>query len=268
MTLPIADTGKKPFPKQKYSQPKPSSWQDYRHEEDHGPIMSFEVVYLDPTDGEIRTIDVEVGLVAGRDPGDGGLALGSAKVDMTLSSKAVAFLQKGDELEIRNTSTYANIEVQRSVGALFLAPGEAFIAHETISIVIPGDLYRHEIRLNFAPGNSSMLVNPGGTRTVIPTNLELPKERLSVLAALCAPLFYPAEYNNELMTAPEIVRFLSRSGEVVTAKAVNHKIQRTKETLEEKLGIYIGSRQELAAVLRDTGLVNRADIDRLRNTDN
>jgi hypothetical protein len=267
MTLPITETGRESLPKQNYSQPTPSSWQDYRHEEDYGPLMSFEVVYLDPTDGEIRTIDVEVGLVAGRDPGDGGLALGSAKVDMTLSSKAVAFLQKGDELEIRNTSTYANIEVQRSVGALFLAPGEAFIAHETISIVIPGDSFRHEIRLNFAPGKSSMSVNASGTRTFIPTDLGLPKERQSVLAALCAPLFYPNEYNNELMTAPDIARFLRRFGEDVTPKAVNHKIQRTKDALEEKLGTYIGSRQELAVILRDTGLVNRADIDRLRNPD-
>jgi len=235
-------------------------WQSISSHMTLGYDMSFQVHYRDPTTQQEHDFDVDSALSIGREPDEHGLTVSSASPDFTISSNAVKIRQEGDRVVVHNTSSYALLEIIRSSGALLLAPQEQLTLAETTTVVIPGETHRHEIAVTLPVATPT--TGPLSTRSVVPTDYEIPEERREVLAHLCAPVYYPKRFSSN-QTAREIARRIKRNGSSVTAKEVNNKVQRTKNSLEEQFLTELADRQELAAYLVEHQLITKEDVDSL-----
>ncbi len=72
----------------------------------------------------------------------------------------------------------------------------------------------------------------------------------------------PKKYGVAPLTANEIAEKLNKAALDVTAKAVNNKIQRTREQVEEATGLYIEDREGLAQYLIRKGHITKAMVDK------
>ncbi len=243
--------------------------QDYETATDHGcqavgvdPYeelgVSFQISYRDPSSGEVHRLVVSESIRAGRAPSDDGLILSSGVPDQTISSNAVLVAEKEGQVVIHNTSSYADIEVQRSADPMKLQKGEELKLTGEATIIVPGRIFNHKIVVN--PGAVvEAATGPTGTVTFLPSDYELPPERKEVLAHLCAPIFYPDRFSAR-QTSSDISSRIERRGTAVTPKEVNNKIQRTKDSVEEKCLTELNNRDELAAFLVTHKLITREDI--------
>jgi hypothetical protein len=223
--------------------------------------VSFQIRYRDPTTQQEHDLKIDSDVSVGRDPSANGLAVSSASLDFTISSDAVHIYGEQDRVVVHNTSSYAHLEVTRPSGSLQLAPDEKLVLAETATVIIPGEAYGHEITIT-PPHPTNSEKSAGSTRSLIPEGYQIPDERREVLAHLCAPLYYPHRFSSN-QTAREIATRIKRNGQVVSAREVNNKIQRTKDAVEEKCLTELATRQELAAYLVEHQLVTKHDVDTL-----
>ena len=224
-----------------------------------GADLSFEITYRDPSTSDQLEMVVGGAISAGRKPSHDGLTLCSGVRDQTISADAVLISEKDGQVVVRNTSSYALIEVQRSTGSMQLEPEEELKLVGNATVIIPGRIFRHEIFIN-PPGTSPKNDGASGTQTFLPSDFELPIERKEVLAHLCAPIFYRDRFSAK-QTAPEISRRIERRGNSVSPKEGNNKIQRTKDSVEENCLTELSDRDELAAFLVTHKLITRQDVD-------
>ena len=235
--------------------------QPIKEAETAGAGVSFEITYRDPSTGELHHVTVTESVSAGRDPSNGGLTLSSGLKDPTISADAVRISEQlgENEIVIQNTSSYAPIEVQRDVGSSPLAPTEKLtVSYPEFTVVVPGKFFRHPLEISF-DATASIPLASGGTQNFVPADYELPGERREVLAHLCAPMFYPSRFSSG-NSATDISARIQRRGGAVSAREVNNKIQRTRESIDEKCLTELSNREELAAFLVTHKLITKQDI--------
>ena len=223
--------------------------------------VSFEITYRDPSNGDLHQLAVNKSVSAGREPSDDGLVLSAGLRDSTISGDAVRISERVDasELVVENTSRYAPIEVQRDIGSSSLARTDKLIVSDSeFTVVVPGKFFEHSLDIKFA-GTELALPESGVTQNFVPADFELPDERREVLAHLCAPMFYPSRFSSG-NSATDISARIQRRGGAVTAKEVNNKIQRTKESIEEQCLTELNNREELAAFLVTHNLITKQDV--------
>lgn len=195
-------------------------------------------------------------LCIGRSPGYDGLQL--SPEDQSISSVAVELHVEKSEVRVTNRSSYAQLDIHHAKGVRFLFPNEAIITPSSIRLVVPSSTFQHLIEIEIEGGRS--VEPPQGTVPLNQQEFALPQERLPTLAALCIARFSPNRFGSALPNAAEISQLLQGIGLVVTAKAVNNKIQRTKEDIENRLGIYLEKRDDLADWLINNGHITREVI--------
>jgi hypothetical protein len=220
--------------------------------------MQCVVRYQSP-DHEDHEHTVKKSILIGRSPGGKGLRL--TPEDSAVSSVALELTVESSFVRVKNRSSYAQIDVHHDQGVRFLFPGEALETTSSIRVVIPGSVYKHEIHVSVAGLKAEAA--PTGTRPLIDFQFGIAEERLPTVVMLCAARFFPDRFGHALMSANDIARTLSGRGYEVTPKAVNNKIQRTKEDIAEKLEIYLDRREDLADWLIRNGHVSRAQVEDL-----
>lgn len=220
--------------------------------------MRCVVKYRSP-DHEDHEHTVNKSLLIGRSPGEKGLRL--TPEDSSVSSVALELTTESDALRVKNRSSYAQIDVHHDQGVRFLFPGEALETKSSIRVVIPGSVYKHEIHVEVFGLKAE--ATPTGTRPLIDFQFVIAEERLPTAIMLCAARFFPDRFGHALMSANDISRTLAERGFEVTPKAVNNKIQRTKEDIAERLEIYLDRREDLADWLIRNGHVSRAQVEEL-----
>ena len=72
-------------------------------------------------------------------------------------------------------------------------------------------------------------------------------------------MFCPSRFSSG-NSATDISVRIQRRGGAVTAKEVNNKIQRTKESIEEQCLTELNNREELAALLVTHNLITKQDV--------
>lgn len=220
--------------------------------------MRCVVRYRSP-DHEHHEHTVRKSLLIGRSPGDKGLKL--TPEDAAVSAIALELAAEAGFLRVRNRSSYAQIDVHHDQGVRFLFPGEALETTSSIRVVIPGSVYKHEVYVEVS--GLKVEAAPTGTRPLVDFQFEIAEERLPTAIMLCAARFFPDRFGHALMSANDIARALTERGYSVSPKAVNNKIQRTKEDIAERLEIYLDRREDLADWLIRNGHVSRAQVEDL-----
>ena len=226
---------------------------------DSGVMVSFEICYRDPSTGEEHKLLIRKTVSVGREPGDDGLQVSAGLPDMTISANALRIIEEQGRVAVHNTSSFAALEITRDSGALILSPGEALVLSETATVLIPGEVFEHKIKICLSE-DDTWAPEPVGTRSILPEDYELPEERRETLAYLCAYIFYPKRFGRGL-NAPEIAKRISKSGTKVTAREVNNKIQRTKDSIEEKCLTELETREDLARYLVEHRIITKQDVD-------
>lgn len=222
--------------------------------------MSCKVSYESP-DGEV-TLERELSepLILGRSPGDEGIIL--LPEDPTISSKAIRLETNDGILIVKNTSTYSELDIQHDKGIRFLFPGEELRTASSVVIVLRGQTYTHTINVTLE-GSQQTKTSDGNTISLMPSDLQIPEERFPTMVALCASKFFPDRYGTALLNASEIAKALNRLGHNVSSKAINHKIQRTKDELSTSTGSFLDTRDDLAEFLVRNSLITREDVENL-----
>lgn len=185
-------------------------------------------------------------LVIGRDPGKGGLSIGPS--DLYVSAKALELIRRQDGIEIRNTSSHSEVDVQQSNALRHIFPGEGMVVISSCTIFLPSRDFTYCVAIEIE-GLKVTDEPSGGTRNLISQTITIADERLPTLAGLCASFLYPGRFGTAPLKASQIAEILTRRGYPVTAKAVKHKIQRTKDQVEQATGNIIDDREGLAQFL-------------------
>lgn len=221
--------------------------------------MECKVSFLDPLTRHQSDLVIGKKLSIGRKPGASGLVVGST--DSYVSSIAVELSKKVDELVIWNRSSHSELDIRTQKGLRVLFPDEKFSVRESTTIIIPSKdfSYKIEVRVVGAP---QIRESTSDTRRLDGHDLSFAEERIPTLCGLCASYFYPKKYGVAPLTANEIAEKLSKVALDVTAKAVNNKIQRTREQVEEATGLYIEDREGLAQYLIRKGHITKAMVDK------
>jgi len=193
-----------------------------------------------------HTARLQKSLTIGRDPGKGGMVVGPS--DQYISSKAIQLLRRLDGVEIRNTSSHAEVNVQQSNALRHIFPGEGIVMISSFVVFLPSRDFTYQVRVTIE-GLESSEQNAGATRNLVSQKIVVSEERLPALAGLCASFLYPGRFGTSPLKASQIAAILTTRGHSVTAKAVKHKIQRTKDQVEEATGNYIDDREGLAQFL-------------------
>jgi len=222
--------------------------------------MKCEVSYESPDGTATETKDVSDPLLIGRSPGGDGIRL--FPEDLTISSKAIQLETMDNLLVVKNTSTYAQVDVQGDMGIRYLFPGEELRTGDSVVIILSGETYTHTIKVTVEGGQKNHQ-SDGNTISLMPTDLQIPEERFATMVALCASKFFPDRYGTALLNASEIAKALNRLGHNVSSKAVNHKIQRTKDELSTSTGSFLDTRDDLAEFLVRNSLITREDVENL-----
>jgi len=198
-------------------------------------------------------------LIVGREPGTGGLLVGES--DPYVSSKAVELVRRPDGVEIRNTSSHAEVDVQQSNALRHIFPGEGIVMVSSFVLFIPSKDFTYQIRVDIK-GLDVAEQHGGATRSLLSQKIVISDERLPALAGLCASFLYPGRFGTSPLKASQIAAILKDRGHPVTAKAITHKIQRTKEQVEQATGNYLDDRQGLAHFLIRNRLVTVEHVQR------
>lgn len=196
----------------------------------------------------------------GRAPGDGGVTL--TPEDQAISGTSVIVQRRNTQVVIRNTSSFAQLDVHQEQGVRFLFPGEELATTSNVVIAIPGSVYTHHVNVD-VDGAIPDVAPATGTTPLLSAVFAVPEERRGALVALCAARFFPERLGSALLTATDIARLLTMAGEPVTAKAVNNKLQRLRNDIALRLNVYLDTREDLADWAIRQGHVSRSDVERL-----
>lgn len=196
-------------------------------------------------------------LIIGREPGRGGFVIGQS--DPYVSSKAVELIRRPNGVEIRNTSSHAEVDVQQSNALRHIFPGEGLVMISSFVMSLPSKDFTYQIRVDIK-GLEALGQHGGATRSLFSQKIVISEERLPALAGLCASFLYPGRFGTSPLKASQIADILTRRGRPVTPKAVKHKIQRTKDQVEEATGSYIDDREGLAQFLIRNRLVTAEHV--------
>lgn len=225
--------------------------------------MRCVVSYKSP-DGKEFDLQVNELVTVGRDPTKAKIVL--SPMEDSISGIAVQITVRRNSVVIANTSSYAQIDVLHEQGTRFLFPNEELSTTSSVVVVVPGAIYRHQIQVNLsgldAPAKDTALTTPLNQES-----FTVPDERRPALVALCASRFYPDRYGAALLSATEIAKLLSTSEVRTSAKAVNNKLQRLRNDIAARLGIYLDTRDDLADWAIRNGHVTRSDVDQLGAVD-
>lgn len=214
------------------------------------------ITYRNPRTGETTTIEVERRLHIGRAPRQPGLVI--TDDDQFVSANAIEVRRSPEGVQIGNVSSHSHLEIRTDQGLRVLFPGEHLLVPGDASVLLQSSPYQY--RIDVRPG--AVVPRPRsrtGTRR-LDEELAIADERKPVLAALCAAHFLPERYGSSPLKASQIAALLSARGRRLTAKAVNNKIQRTREQIEEHTGEYLDDREGLIAYLVRHGHVTLADV--------
>jgi hypothetical protein len=193
-----------------------------------------------------QTATLQESLTIGRDPGKKGLVIGPS--DPYISSRAIQLVRRPDGVEIRNTSSHAEIDVQQSSALRHIFPGEGIVMISSFVIFVPSKDFTYQVRVTIE-GLEATEQHLGATRSLLSQKVVVSEERLPALAGLCASFLFPGRFGTAPLKASQIAAILTTRGHPVTAKAVKHKIQRTKDQVEQVTGNYVDDREGLAQFL-------------------
>jgi len=222
--------------------------------------MKCRLTYVHPLTSASSQVEFENEIVIGRSPGIEGFSLETD--DVTISSRATILRCTPLGLQITNSSTYSEIEVFVEVGVRLVFPGESVVTIESCQILITGQQNRFRLEVEVLEFQSIPTVAISGTQRLI-DEVRVAPERWPVAVALCASRFYPDRFGVQIMSANEISIFLKHRGLEVTPKAVNHKIQRLREDIEEKSAVPLNNREDLVEFLVRNKVVSRDDVNDL-----
>ena len=221
--------------------------------------MKCNLVYRSP-DGQEYACEVTRDLAIGRSPAEGGVVL--TPEDRAISGTALVVAVREGHVVVRNASSFAQLDVQHQQGTRFLFPGEELAVRADVIVTIPGTVYSHVVHVQ-VEGAEDVNDPPTGTTPLVDEAFEVPAERRSALAGLCAARFFPDRFGSALLTATAIANLMTAAGEPVTAKAVNNKLQRLRTDIADKLGVYLDTREDLADWAIRQGHVSRGAVEAL-----
>ena len=221
--------------------------------------MDCTVNYVDPRTGVLSSTGVSQTLSIGRNPGKNGFVIGEN--DEFVSSIAVQLSRGSNELNISNRSSHTEIDLRLHTGVRVLFRGEQIAVRESATIIIPSSVYMYKIELDLT-GIAPVKQSSTGTQKLDGHDLVFAVERIPSLCGLCAFAFYPEKYGTAPLTANQIADRLKKFDPSLTAKAVNNKIQRTREQVEEATGTYLNDREGLAAYLTRKGHITKDMVDK------
>jgi len=193
-----------------------------------------------------QTAKLQKSMTIGRDPGKSGLVIGPS--DPYISSQAVQLVRRPDGVEIRNTSSHTEVDVQQSSALRHIFPGEGIVMISSFVIYVPSKDFTYQVRVTIE-GLDVTGQRSGATRSLQSKKVVVSEERLPALAGLCASFLFPGRFGTAPLKASQIAAILTTRGHPVTAKAVKHKIQRTKDQVEQVTGNYVDDREGLAQFL-------------------
>lgn len=207
-----------------------------------------------------RDLFASTEILVGRDPGGSGLVVGAE--DQSVSARALTAYYAAGEVRIRNSSTYAPIEITSMGGLRLLFPGESISVDAEVVARIPGRTQSHPIRISPTLRTGSKQPKTG-TQPLLEGEPTIAEERHRVLTALCLPKFFPERFGSALLNARQISQVLEPLGVRVSPKAVNNKLQRLREQVAERHGVYLDTREDLAEYAIRQGLVTLTDARQL-----
>ena len=214
------------------------------------------VIFKDPKTSETIVVEVDKRLNIGRAPKQPGLII--AENDEYISANAIEVRSNSDGVQIGNTSTHSFIEVRTPQGLRVLFPGEQLLVPTAATVMLRGQTYIYRIEVD--PGVLRVAqIEKTGTKRIF-EHYKISEERKPTLVLLCAAHFFPERYGQSPLKASQIAKMLTERGQKVTTKAVNNKLQRTREDLEGHTGDYLDDREALVNYLVRFGYVTLADV--------
>jgi len=222
-------------------------------------MMECTVNFVDPGTGRHDSIVMGKSLLIGRKPGKNGFVVGGN--DEYVSSIAVELTKGNNELNICNRSSHTEIDLRIDNGVRILFRGDKIAVRESATVIIPSSVYMYKIDLALTD-LKPFERHSTDTQKLDGHDLILAVERIPSLCGLCAFAFYPEKYGAAPLTANQIAAKLRNNYPTLTAKAVNNKIQRTREQVEEATGNYLDDREALAHYLTRKGHISRAMVDK------
>ena len=218
--------------------------------------QSCTVIFKDPKTSETIVVEVDKRLNIGRAPKQPGLII--AESDEYISANAIEVRSNSDGVQIGNTSTHSFIEVRTPQGLRVLFPGEQLLVPTAATVMLRGQTYIYRIEVD--PGVLHVTqIEKTGTKRIF-EHYKISEERKPTLVLLCAAHFFPERYGQSPLKASQIAKMLTERGQKVTTKAVNNKLQRTREDLEGHTGDYLDDREALVNYLVRFGYVTLADV--------
>jgi hypothetical protein len=204
----------------------------------------------------VRLPITESGLTIGREPGPEGLVVDAD--DQTISSTALKVTSGPGGVRIENCSSFATLEITNERGLRLLFPGESLLVAGNATVALAGETYTHKFDIHQVTQDLEV-VAPTGTRQLAGSDVVISGERRLVLSAMCLARFFPERFGAALLSARDISNLLARSGIRVTPRAVNNKIQRVREQLSSRNGVYLDTREDLADFVIRRGLITVED---------
>ena len=218
--------------------------------------QSCTVTFKDPQTSETIVVEVDKRLNIGRAPKQPGLII--AENDEYISANAIEVRSNSDGVQIGNTSTHSFIEVRTPQGLRVLFPGEQLLVPTAATVMLRGQTYIYRIEVD--PGVLRVAqIEKTGTKRIF-EHYKISEERKPTLVLLCAAHFFPERYGQSPLKASQIAKMLTERGQKVTTKAVNNKLQRTREDIEGHTGNYLDDREALVNYLVRFGYVTLADV--------
>ena len=221
--------------------------------------QSCKVIFKDPRTNETIVVEVDKRLNIGRAPKQPGLVI--AKDDEYISANAIEVRSNSEGVQIGNTSTHSYIEIRTPQGLRVLFPGEQLLVPTAATVLLRGHTYIYRVEIDPGVLRVAQIKRTGTKRIFEP--FVIAEERKSTLVLLCAAHFFPERYGQSPLKASGIAKMLTERGQKVTTKAVNNKLQRTREDIEAHTGDYVDDREALVNYLVRFGYVTLADVKEL-----
>ncbi len=220
---------------------------------------SCTVIFKDPQTSKITEIEVDKRLNIGRAPKQPGLVI--AQDDEYISANAIEVRSNSDGAQIGNTSTHSFIEVRTLQGLRVLFPGEQLLVPTAATVMLRGQTFIYRIEIDPGALRAAQIKRTGTKR--IFERFTISEERKPTLVLLCAAHFFPERYGQSPLKAREIAKMLTERGQKLTTKAVNNKLQRTREDIEGHTGDYLDDREALVNYLVRFGYITLTDVKEL-----
>jgi hypothetical protein len=221
--------------------------------------MDCKISYVDPVTRQSLSAVVEKSICIGRSPGKNGLIVGGS--DEYVSSIALEISKDKTDLVIWNRSSHSELDIRLHTGVRILFPDEKIVVREPATIIIPSAVYMYKIEVDVS-GVEPIFKPSTGTQRLDGHDLVLAVERIPTLCGLCASYFYAEKYGSAPLTANQIAEKLKTVDSELTPKAVNNKIQRTREQVEAATGAYLNDREGLALFLIRKGHITKEMVDK------